>query len=132
MKNEIVQKTFYEYLMKIDIDEDFDFEDNRPKTKAYHEMKEMSIPPIIRFFKWKLENQFIKEYEYSNELFDQYKNFCEDTNTKFLIHKLKFVSSLREFDKCFEINTNASQRKTKININDNELHLLVSKYFYNF
>ena len=132
MKDEIVQKTFYEYLIKIDIDEDFDFEDNRPKTKAYHEMKEMSIPPIIRFFKWKLENQFIKEYEYSNELFDQYKNFCEDTNTKFLIHKLKFVSSLREFDKCFEINTNASQRKTKININDNELHLLVSKYFYNF
>ena len=132
MKDEIVQKTFYEYLININIDEDFDFEDNRPKTKAYHEMKEMSIPPIIRFFKWKLENKFIEQYEYSNNLFNQYKQFCDETNTKFLIHKLKFVSSLREFDKCFEIKTNTTDRKTKILINDNELHLLVGKYFYNF
>ena len=132
MKDEIVQKTFYEYLMNKDIEEDFDFEENRPETKAYHEMKEMSIPPIIRFFKWKLENKFIEQYEYSNDLFNQYKQFCDETNTKFLIHKLKFVSSLREFDKCFEIKTNTTDRKTKILINDNELNLLVGKYFYNF
>ena len=132
MKDEIVQKTFYDYLMNIDIEEDFDFEDNRPKTKAYHEMKEMSIPPIIRFFKWKLENKFIEQYEYSNDLFNEYKQFCDETNTKFLIHKLKFVSSLREFKKCFEIKTNTTDRKTKILINDNELNLLVGKYFYNF
>ena len=132
MKDEIVQKTFYEYLMNKDIEEDFDFEENRPETKAYHEMKEMSIPPIIRFFKWKLENKFIEQYEYSNDLFNQYKQFCDETNTKFLIHKLKFVSSLREFDKCFEIKTNTTDKKTKILINDNELNLLVGKYFYNF
>jgi len=132
MKDEIVQKTFYEYLININIEEDFDFEENRPETKAYHEMKEMSIPPIIRFFKWKLENKFIEQYEYSNDLFNQYKQFCDETNTKFLIHKLKFVSSLREFDKCFEIKTNTTDRKTKILINDNELNLLVGKYFYNF
>jgi hypothetical protein len=78
LKSGLYDKIFYEYLMEQDV-ENYDFVNNRPKTKYYNMLKQMSTPIIAIYLKNIIDKNFDKnEIEYkSNDLylkFTKWKN----------------------------------------------------------
>jgi hypothetical protein len=126
MKDEIVQKTFYDYLMNIEVEEDYNFCDNRPITEAYKLMKKNSTPIMISFFTWFVENQFQDENIKSSILFEMFNKFKDDTKTKCEINANKFGCALQKYPNV--INTKNINNRTIYNFNYDKLIDLVLEY----
>jgi len=102
MKNEEVQKAFYNYLVSYDIDEDYDFQNNRPITRAYNQMKTQSMPILVRFFKYMLENptynSIFNKAVSITDLFTVYTDFITTTKEKNDMSQHKFYILLSNYD----------------------------------
>lgn len=109
MKDETIQKGFYDYLMNRDIEDDYNFEKNRPVTETYKIMKQNSIPVMIRFFKWYNEEKFKDENIKSKDLWNDYQEFLTETKTKCDMNSNKFGMALQKYKKIIEY-TNVNHR----------------------
>ena len=95
--NKSLVRTFYDYLMGINLD-DFDPTNDRPKTEIYEELQRVNIPIIARFFEDKFYHKssvvkFTGKQFYSE--FDKYYTTCGYNIT----HKPSITSFGREVKK---------------------------------
>mgnify|MGYP003653927101 CR=1 FL=1 len=130
MKDETVQKAFYDYLMKRDIERNHDFQGKKPQTKAYLHMKEWSIPPIIKFCKWFYDNSFDKDFNNvkTKQLYDRFLDFKEETKVKSDLNSFQFTNKLKKYENIFICKRN-SHKDNIMNIDQNELEGLILSYF---
>jgi len=90
-------KGFYNFLMEQENIKTFDFINNRPTSKMYDEIKNLSLPPVVQF----LNNYLFKINENNNvlaselyEIFNEWKNEngfkYEISSTRFGIDAIKY------------------------------------------
>ena len=127
MKDEIVQKGFYDYLMNRDIEDDYNFEKNRPVTETYKTMKQNSIPVMIRFFKWYSEENFQDENIKSKDFWNKYQEFLTETKTKCEMNANKFGVDLRKYKDI--IKREQINNRTIYNIVWNKFINKIEKYY---
>lgn len=73
------QRAVYDYLMDIDL-KDVDWENDRPKTQIYSELKYNSLPSIIKWLDYTITENFPAEWKRqsavkSTTIYDNYKRF---------------------------------------------------------
>jgi hypothetical protein len=110
--DEKVQKSFYDYLMSIDI-ENYDFINERPLTEIYRDMQEVNVPIEIKYLIDLYENNKLKKIK-SKDLFSNFTNFRFDngyetykTNSnKFgrIMKNIKGVNKIRSNGIYYEFN----------------------------
>jgi hypothetical protein len=77
MNDERVQKSFYKYLISVDISE-FDFINDRPKTEIYQDMMKVNIPKEVLFMINLLENENIKDSYKATKLYNKFIEYLKD------------------------------------------------------
>ena len=130
MKDETVQKAFYDYLMERDIEKFHDFQGKRPQTKAYLHMKEWSVPPIIRFCKWYSTNSLEKDFHNvkTTRLFEKFLQFKEETKVKSELSMFQFTNKLKNYKEVF-VCIRTTDNRNRMNIDLENLHELINSYF---
>jgi len=99
-------RTFYEYLMNLDISE-WDSINDRPITKAYKSIQSANIPVVARFLDYLLndyvevcpdilKNGMIKMC--SKRMFQLFGSFCGENRYKHDYTQNKFAREINEFD----------------------------------
>ena len=83
LDNDQVIRKFKEELINLDIEKDFNFQINRPKTDKFNDLKTLNAPSIIKWA-YKLSNDidFIEEKDKeisfkSRDLCDSYNDWCK-------------------------------------------------------
>jgi hypothetical protein len=98
-------RAFYDYLMGLDV-KNYDFTNNRPKTKFYNDMQEQNIPLIATFLNEKYilphEVKIKKHPEYkeeikANEFFEKFNNYLIGGNFKFESNLTSFGRQIKAF-----------------------------------
>jgi hypothetical protein len=128
MDNPNVQYAFYNYLKNIDID-NYDFINNRPKTKLYEMMKQSTVPIVIRFLQEYYDNMENDNDSLPHkELFAMFNDFIRDGKYKSDLTTNKFGRYLDEYNidkKLIKIDGYVHQQRT---INKQKLEIVLRKY----
>jgi len=103
-------------LMSMEIDEHYNFQQNRPETELYRDLKEVNTPSVIRWA-WCLSQLDDKNDLTSTELCTHYNEWCKQS---WETHTNTNVKSFGlNFKKHFYINNNwigFTKRRTKTNM----------------
>lgn len=130
MKDETIQKAFYDFLMNREIESNHDFQGKRPQTTAYLHMKEWSIPPIIKFCKWYYENGSDSDFHNvkSNKLYNRFLEFKEETRVKSELSSFQFTNKLKKYNDVF-VSKRTAGGSNLLDIDEDKLQELIYSYF---
>jgi len=127
-----VMKTFYNYLMDIDIN-DFDPINDRPITKYYKELQNVNIPPVARYLCYYVDNE---EFHNNNTIIKEgglgfYEKFIEWKTSSGFNGNVSNTAFGRDIKHYEGIKKKRSKQGVKYSIEIITLKMyLISKGFY--
>lgn len=130
MKDTKIQKTFYNYLLNYDIDDDYNFSCNRPITNAYKQMKLWNIPITTKFWKWYVSHDgWLEESDMkASFLFELFTKFLESTRTKSSLNQHQFTIKIIKNKYCSSI-PGDKKHETKLKIDYDFIYSEIDKYY---
>ena len=121
LKDDSVIHEFYMFLKSRDISR-FDIVSDRPETEFYRELRQHSIPCIARFLIHCISNNSSDNHLagdrstnnitqiYARDLYDNFKNWCQDTNRNVSYTDTRFGKELKKYDGVTKKRTNRGQK----------------------
>jgi hypothetical protein len=95
MEDEKINKSFYDYLMNVNI-ENFDFINDRPLTEIYRDMQDVNTPIEIKFIIDMLENNELQKARKSKNLFQYFQDYiCNNGYEDYKTNITKFGRALK-------------------------------------
>lgn len=98
MNDKSVQKSFYKYLMSVDIS-NFDFINDRPQTEIYRDMMKVNIPKEVLFLINLLETQELQDTYRSSVFYKNFKEYLKNSGyDDYKINITKFARNIKKLD----------------------------------
>ena len=124
-----IDRAFYEYLNKRDIN-NYKFQDKRPQTKLYNDMKEACIPLLAKYFGNIIDdNQALNELSFkSNIFYTDFNNYIKAGNYKYETNLTQFGRELNDY-KCISKIKKRDGIHYIINLIELKEHLIAKKLY---
>lgn len=103
----------YKWFLNSDVEQGYDFSNNRVITEEYKQNQALQIPPIIKFFE-DIADSIVKTDILKfkpNELFNDFKRFCSSSGFKIEPNVTRFGLDMNIYCKAF-----AEKKKTSVSL----------------
>lgn len=98
IKNKFINRAWIDFLMEIEIDDDYDFINNRPMTSFYKDCQERNIPVLAKFLEFEVmtnQGKFL-EKKYL-DIYEIFSAFMKSNGYKFDYTSTKLGLELKEY-----------------------------------